>query len=71
MKKEIKIEGMMCGHCTATVQKVLSGIEGVSNVTVSLEDKNAIVELTGEVADEVLAAAVTGADYEVKGITER
>lgn len=71
MKKEIKIEGMMCGHCTATVQKVLSGIEGVSNVTVSLEDKNAVVELSQDVPDEVLAKAVTDADYEVKGIVAK
>ena len=67
MKKTMKIEGMMCNHCTGTVTKVLNGIEGVS-AEVSLEDKCAYIELSKEVSDDVLVKAVTDAGYEVIGI---
>ncbi len=69
MTKKMTIEGMMCGHCTGRVQKALEALEGVKAVTMSLEDKTALVELETEVTDEALAAAVTEAGYEVKGIT--
>ena len=68
MTKVMTIEGMMCGHCTGRVQKALEALEGVSAVTMSLEDKTATVELGAEVADEALTAAVTEAGYEVTGI---
>lgn len=68
MTKVITIEGMMCGHCTGRVQKALEAVEGVSAVTMSLETKTATVELSAEVSDETLTAAVTEAGYEVKGI---
>lgn len=68
MEKVMTIEGMMCGHCTGRVQKVLEGIEGVAEVTMSLEAKTATVKLNAEVADEVLAAAVTDAGYEVVSV---
>lgn len=67
MKKTISIEGMMCGHCTGHVTKALNAIDGVT-ATVSLEDKNAVVELTKEVSDETLKAAVEEAGYEVTAI---
>ena len=63
--KIITIEGMMCGHCTGRVQKVLEGIPGVSQVTMSLEDKTATVELSEAVAEDLLIAAITDAGYEV------
>jgi len=65
MTKVITIEGMMCGHCTGRVQKVLEGISGVAQVTMSLEDKTATVVLAEEVAEDILIAAVTDAGYEV------
>ena len=71
MTKVISIEGMMCNHCTGTVQKALEAVEGVKTVTMSLEQKNAAVELASDVADEVLAKAVVDAGYEVKGITSK
>ena len=71
MTKVISIEGMMCNHCTGTVQKALEAVEGVKAVTMSLEQKNAAVELASDVADEVLAKAVVDAGYEVKGITSK
>lgn len=71
MTKVISIEGMMCNHCTGTVQKALEAVEGVNAVTMSLEQKNAAVELASNVADEVLTKAVVDAGYEVKGITTK
>lgn len=71
MTKVISIEGMMCNHCTGTVQKALEAVEGVKAVTMSLEQKNAAVELASDVADDVLTKAVVDAGYEVKGITSR
>ena len=71
MTKVISIEGMMCNHCTGTVQKALEAVEGVKTVTMSLEQKNATVELASDVADEVLTKAVVDAGYEVKGVTEK
>lgn len=71
MTKVISIEGMMCNHCTGTVQKALEAVEGVKAVTMSLEHKNATVELASDVADEVLTKAVVDAGYEVKGVTTK
>ena len=71
MTKVISIEGMMCNHCTGTVQKALEAVEGVKAVTMSLEQKNATVELASDVSDEVLTKAVVDAGYEVKGITTK
>ena len=66
MKKTIKIEGMMCQHCVKAATKALEGVVGVTAVTVSLEDKQAVVE--GTATDEALTAAIADAGYEVKGI---
>lgn len=66
MKKTVKIEGMMCMHCVKAVEKALSAVEGVTAVSVSLEDKQAVVE--GSAAEDALKAAVVDAGYEVTGI---
>lgn len=66
MKKTIKIEGMMCQHCVKAATKALEGVAGVTAVTVSPEDKQAVVE--GTATDEALTAAIVDAGYEVKGI---
>lgn len=68
MKKVLDIEGMMCQHCVAHVNKALSGVEGVEAVEVSLENKNAAVTLAADVSDDVLTKAVVDAGYEVKGV---
>lgn len=68
MTKVMTIEGMMCGHCTGRVQKALEAVEGVSTVNMNLEAKTATVELSAEVSDDALTAAVTEAGYEVKNI---
>lgn len=64
MKKTMKIEGMMCSHCTGRVDKALNALEGVE-ATVSLEDKAAYVTLTGEVSDELLKSTVEAEGYQV------
>ena len=68
MEKTIQIEGMMCAHCVAHVQKALEGVAGVSAVAVSLEQGNAKVTLQSPVADEALKQAVEDAGYTVNGI---
>lgn len=65
MKKEMKIEGMMCGHCEATVKKTLESIAGVSEANVSHEKGSAVVTLSEDVSDEVLKKAVEDQDYKV------
>ncbi len=65
MKKSIIIEGMSCKHCSGAVEKALSAIDGVNSAVVDLDGKRADVELSVEVADEVLATAVTDAGYDV------
>lgn len=67
MTKTIRIDGMMCSHCTGHVTDALNGIDGVT-ARVSLEDKAAYVTLSGEVSDEVLKKAVTDAGYTVTSI---
>ena len=66
MEKILKIEGMMCMHCVAHVKKALDALEGVTEVDVSLEDKQAV--LAGEVSDDAIRAAIAEAGYEVTEI---
>ncbi len=65
MKKTMKIEGMMCGHCEARVKKCLEALEGVALAEVSHEAGTAVVTLEKEVADDVLKKAVEDQDYKV------
>ena len=66
MTTTISIEGMMCAHCQAHVEKALKEVAGVTEVTVSLENKNAIV--TGDASVEALKQAVVDAGYEVTDV---
>lgn len=66
MEKILNVEGMSCKHCTATVKKALEEIDGVKEADVSLEGKNARVELDKDVADEALVKAVEDAGYSAK-----
>ena len=68
MKKTMKIEGMMCPHCEATVKKALEALDGVSEAAVSHEAGEAVVELAADVEDGVLKQAVEEKDYQVLGI---
>ncbi len=67
MKKVLKIEGMMCGHCTGRVEKALNEMDGVT-ATVSLEGKSADVTLSKDISDDALIKTVADAGYEVVDI---
>lgn len=68
MEKTMNIEGMMCGHCEATVKKALESLDGVTEAAVSHEQGTAVVTMDHEVADDVLKKAVEDKDYVVKSI---
>ncbi len=68
MTKVLTIEGMMCGHCQARVEKALSEVKGVKSVTVDLEAKTATVEAGLLTGNQALTKAVTDAGYEVTNI---
>ncbi|MCR4688343.1 MAG: heavy metal translocating P-type ATPase [Saccharofermentans sp.] len=69
MTKTMKIEGMMCGHCEASVKKALEAIDGVASAEVSHEKDEAVVTLDSEVSDEILTKAVEDKDYKVISIS--
>ena len=58
MEKKLHVEGMMCMHCKASVEKVLSAVPGVTAVAVDLEAKSAVVTCDAGVMDAALIAAV-------------
>ena len=68
MKKTLKVEGMMCGHCEARVKKALEALPEVTEAVVSHEAGTAIVTLNADVSDDVLKKAVEDQDYPVTGI---
>ena len=68
MKKTLKVEGMMCGHCEARVKKALEALPEVDEAVVSHEAGTAIVTLNAEVANDVLKNAVEAQDYKVTDI---
>lgn len=68
MKKLIKIEGMSCAHCVRHVQEALKELAAVSNATVDLAGKKAVVELNGEAVNSDLKKAIEEAGYDVVSI---
>lgn len=68
MEKKMKIEGMMCGHCEATVKKALEAVDGVESAAVSHEKGEAVVSLSKDVANEILKTAVEEKEYTVTDI---
>jgi copper chaperone len=68
--RKVDIEGMTCGHCVKWVTDALMGVNGVTDAQVSLESRNAIVEMDETAAtDESLAEAVRRVGYTVVGVT--
>lgn len=65
MEKLVSIEGMSCNHCKMNVEKALKEIDGVEEVNVSLEEKNAIIKLNKEVSDSEIKNAIQEAGYAV------
>ena len=68
MEKKILIEGMSCGHCIKHVKEVLTELDGVTNVDVSLETKTAILVSSTDISDEAIKAAINEVGYEVVGV---
>jgi Cu2+-exporting ATPase/Cu+-exporting ATPase len=63
MVKKLRIEGMSCGHCTARVEKILTGLQGVDKAVVDLKSGTAEVTLSADLPDAALTAPVTDAGY--------
>ena len=68
MNKIMKIEGMMCGHCEATVKKALEALPQVDSAEVSHSEGTAVVRLRSELSDETLKKTVEDKDYKVTDI---
>lgn len=68
MEKTMKINGMMCGHCSGRVKKVLEALPEVDEAIVSHVEGTAIVKLNAEVSDDVLKQTVEAQDYEVVSV---
>ena len=68
MKKTLKVEGMMCGHCEMHVKKALEALDGVTKAEVSHKTGTAVVTLNQDVSDDVLKQAVAEQGYEVTDI---
>lgn len=63
--KNVSIEGMQCNHCKMSVEKALNEIEGVINVDVNLENKNAIIKSEKEIEDTVIHSKIEDAGFKV------
>lgn len=66
--KTISIEGMHCNHCKMTVEKVLGGLDGITNVEVDLENKNAVIKFSKDVEDSKIREVIEEEGFEVKEI---
>ena len=66
MEKTLKIEGMMCGHCEATVKKAIEELPQVTSAEVSHESGTAKVTLNADISDDALKAVVEAKGYKVK-----
>ena len=68
MTRTVKIEGMMCGHCEATVKKALEALPFVEEAAVSHEAGTAVLTLNGELDEGAVKAAVEAKDFTFAGI---
>ena len=68
MKKTVKIEGMMCPHCEATVKKALEAIDGIESAEASHEKGTAEITLSKDVEAAVIQKAIEDKDYKYLGI---
>ncbi|MBR6879656.1 MAG: heavy metal translocating P-type ATPase [Clostridiales bacterium] len=68
MKKTIRVEGMMCGHCEARVKKALEAVEGIEDAVADHDAGTAVVTMSADVPDDVLCKAVEDQGYKVLGV---
>lgn len=71
MKKSIEVTGMHCGHCAASVEAALMNLAGVKKAKANHETNEAVITLSGDVADEAIRAAVEGAGFTCGKIAEK
>lgn len=73
MTKQINIEGMSCSHCVQHVKDALLEIENVVDVAVSLEEKNAVIQISdsNDISDDILKEAIEEAGYDVISIVNK
>lgn len=63
--KTIKIEGMQCNHCKMSVEKALKKIDGIENIEVDLDKKQAIIKTSKEVEDIQIKSAIEEEGFKV------
>ena len=63
MKKTVKIEGMMCGHCEMSVRKALEAIDGIEQAVVSHETGTAESTMSRDVDADVIRKAIEDRDF--------
>ncbi|MBQ6775060.1 MAG: heavy-metal-associated domain-containing protein [Synergistaceae bacterium] len=68
MKKIIHVEGMGCQNCVKHVREALEALDGVKGANVSLDTNTAVIELSNDVADSAIIAAIDEAGYDVTKI---
>lgn len=66
--KKVYIEGMHCNHCKMTVEKALSGLDGVTDAKVDLEDKNAVIKFNRDIENSKIKEVIEEEGFEVKEI---
>ena len=67
MEITLKVEGMMCPHCEATVKKALEALDGVISAEASHEKKSVVVKTDGKVSKELIAKTIEDKGYKVVG----
>lgn len=65
IEKKVHIEGMHCAHCAKRAEEAIKSIPGVKSVSVSLEEKEALIISSKPVSDESIKAAIEEAGYKV------
>lgn len=70
IKKVVIIDGMMCEHCKAKVEKSLLGLEGVVKVKVSLKDKMATIYSKDNISNDDIISAIEKLDYKVTSVRD-
>ena len=71
MTKIMKVNGMNCNHCKMAVEKALASVEGVTAAEVNLAEKQAVITLAADVADEALTAVVAEAGFEPVSVSDK
>ena len=66
--KVVYIDGMSCNHCKMSVEKALYGIDGITNVEVNLEEKNATITFNKEIKSDIIKNVIDEAGFTVKEI---